>query len=326
MSMHSSYYVDGKLNDRRSCLAIECFNVLVISNWLSMQELGNLDMAVSNHSVRESWLNTLKASASQAVDEWHHSHTSMKWVMLRCIRITTVLVKQENGFKLSDSTLETVSANVLRNVVYDDVVSRRELVIWEGCKYLKSIDLSRCQDITDIGVSALGHGCSQLQSIDLSYCRSITDIGVSALGHGCGQLQSIDLSYCRSITDIGISALGHGCGQLQSIDLSYCQDITDIGISTLGHGCGQLQTINLSYCQDITDIGVSALGHGCGQLQSINLRYCRNITDIGISALGHGCGQLQSINLCGCDNITDTGVSALRARNNHVQILEDVIF
>ena len=174
-----------------------------------MQELGNIDMAVSNHSAREPWLNALKASTSQAVNEWHHSHFSMKWVMMRCIRITQVLAKQDKCVKLSDGTftLEAVDANVLRSVSCDDMVNNSDMIIWEGCRYLQSINLSRCLGITDIGVSALGHGCGQLQSIDLSSCTSITDIGVSALGHGCGQLQSINLSYCENITDIGVSAL-----------------------------------------------------------------------------------------------------------------------
>ena len=47
-------------------------------------------------------------------------------------------------------------------------------------------------NVTDAGISALGHGCSQLQSIRLEGCHRVTDAGISALGHGCGQLQSID--------------------------------------------------------------------------------------------------------------------------------------
>ena len=86
-----------------------------------MKELGNLDMAASNHSAREQWLSALKSSASQAVDEWHHSHISMKWVIMRCIRITQVHVKYEKCFKLSDSTLEAIDIDLLRTVMYDDM-------------------------------------------------------------------------------------------------------------------------------------------------------------------------------------------------------------
>ena len=40
-----------------------------------------------------------------------------------------------------------------------------------------SITLCRCDNITDIGVSAIAHGCPHLTSIDLRCCDSITDIG-----------------------------------------------------------------------------------------------------------------------------------------------------
>ena len=37
-----------------------------------------------------------------------------------------------------------------------------------------------CNKVTDAGISALGAGCCQLQSINLSYCDKVTDISISA--------------------------------------------------------------------------------------------------------------------------------------------------
>ena len=52
-----------------------------------------------------------------------------------------------------------------------------------------SLDLSRCENITD--VSALGN----VHTLDLSHCENITD--VSALGN----VHELDLSYCDKIID-----------------------------------------------------------------------------------------------------------------------------
>jgi hypothetical protein len=65
-----------------------------------------------------------------------------------------------------------------RPVLRDNMVTTRKMKIWNRSKYRKSIDLNHCEDVTDIGVSALGHGCGQLESINLNRCvrRSQTSV------------------------------------------------------------------------------------------------------------------------------------------------------
>ena len=55
-------------------------------------------------------------------------------------------------------------------------------------------------------------GRGQLQSIDHTRCGNVTDAGISALGAGYGQLQSIDLTRRSNVKDAGMSALGAGRG------------------------------------------------------------------------------------------------------------------
>jgi Leucine Rich repeat len=191
-----------------------CIDILLRFNWLSMKEVGHLDMAVSNHG-------TLKESASQTVNEWNHSHISMKLLIMRCIRITQVHVKAEKCVKVCNSSLKSIGTNFVRPVLCDDMITIRKMIIWIGSKHLKSIDLNHCVRITDIGVSALCQGSGQLESINLNHSVRITDIGVSALGQGSGQLESINLNHSVRITDIGVSALGQGSGQLESINLNH---------------------------------------------------------------------------------------------------------
>jgi Leucine Rich repeat len=255
-------------------LTLETQQIPVICVWLNVQELVLLDMAVSSYSVRKEWLIILKFIMCKAIDGWRHSHSSIRWAIKRGIPVTHVFVGLKHRDTVSDITFEAVDINVSPYLCEKVVRVDDSLTIWEGHKYLLSIDLSGCKGITVIGLSALGHGCDQLQTINLCGCQGITDAGLSALALGCGWLQIIDLSECQGITDIGLSALVHGCGQLQTINLCGCQGIEDIDLSVLGHGCGQLQIIDLSGCEGITDIGLSALGHGCGQLQTISIHGC----------------------------------------------------
>ena len=36
--------------------------------------------------------------------------------------------------------------------------------------------------MTDVGISALGAGCGKLQNVNLYCCNEVTNVGVSALG------------------------------------------------------------------------------------------------------------------------------------------------
>ena len=176
---------------------------------------------------------------------------------------------------------------------------------------LRHVNPIRCDQITDIGISALARSCPQLSNIDLHDCKQITDIGMSALARSCSNLYSIKLSSCDQITDMGISEIAHRCSHLNDIDISFCDQVTDMGISALAHSCPTLSNINLTFSRNKTDEGISAIANSCHLLSDINISFCEQITDVGISALACRCHFLRRISLIDCVHITDMGISAL---------------
>jgi Leucine Rich repeat len=223
-------------------LAVENQQISLICRWLTARDIGNLDMAVSNKSIREPWLNILKSN-SKSINDWYHSHSSIRWVVERKIGVTQILMNPEQSEDVSEMTFKVVDTSVLQK---ESNQNQKKMLVWDGCRDLQLIDLNGCRNTTDKFVSALADGCGQLQSINLSGCLNITDIGVTALGNKCRQLRNINLTDCGNITKKSVSALGRGCRKLQSINLSGCGNISDIGLSALGRGCGQLQFIDLN--------------------------------------------------------------------------------
>ena len=206
-------------------LAVENLQISLIYRWLTVRDIGTLDMAVSNRNMWDLWLNVLKSN-SKVFDNWHHSHSSIRWVILRKIAVTQILMNPEKSEGISDMTLKDVDINGLQE---ESDQNQKKMLVWDGCRELELIDLTSCRNISDKFVSVLADGCGQLQSINLSGCLNITDTGLSALGHGCRQLRSINLTDCKSITKKGLSALGRGCSKLQTINLSGCGNISDNG-------------------------------------------------------------------------------------------------
>ena len=109
----------------------------------------------------------------------------------------------------------------------DDLIVTKLTEMYSG---LKSLDLRGSymfqMKITDAGITKIV-GCPQLRSLNLSCCSQVTDVGITKIGEGSPQLQSLNLSgtyECRmKITDIGILKIAQGCPQLQSLDLDACQ-------------------------------------------------------------------------------------------------------
>jgi Leucine Rich repeat len=180
-------------------LALEIRQIPIVSTWLNVQSLGLIDIAISCCGARKKWLIMLKTINSHTIDTWSHSHSSMKWVMTRNIRLSQVLLDcHHHSDTISDLTF---GADDSRTSFGDEVIGDRTLFIWGERKYLSAIDLSGCEGITGIGLSTLVRGCVQLQTINLTGCDGITDIGVSALAHGCSQMQTLNLTGCKRITE-----------------------------------------------------------------------------------------------------------------------------
>ena len=49
-------------------------------------------------------------------------------------------------------------------------------------------------------VQAIGNNCNQMQSLNLGRCEKISDDGVMSLAYGCPDLRTLDLCGCVLIT------------------------------------------------------------------------------------------------------------------------------
>jgi hypothetical protein len=80
--------------------------ILVCFNWLYVLELSNLDIAMSNQCARQLQLNMLKVDGTEAVNRWRQSHFSLRWIIMRFVRISQILVNPEHCLQLYDILFE----------------------------------------------------------------------------------------------------------------------------------------------------------------------------------------------------------------------------
>lgn len=97
--------------------------------------------------------------------------------------------------------------------------------------FLKEIAFRGDIDVPSLFLPIIG---GSLQSLDLYKCNQITDNGVRFIAESCPNLQSLNLSFCSQITDKGVNLIAESCSSnLLSLDVCWCNEITDNGVGLI---------------------------------------------------------------------------------------------
>lgn len=170
----------------------------------------------------------------------------------------------------------------------------------KNCLSLKSLDLSGCQNLTDISaIKSLPH----LRSLNLSG-SNIRDFDTL---QNLQSLIHLNLSQCK-INNISFLK---GFDSITHLNLKDCEDIKDFNVLK---DLKTLTDLNLSECSAFSDI---SLLEGLSELTNVNLKKCRKILDL--SPL-EGLPKLKTLNLkwCFLDDRLDAleGKAGLKIINN----------
>lgn len=268
-------------------------------SWLDFASIGYLDIAVGNVAERLLWLHSLLTIDTKAIDEYRHSHASIRWMIMRGTRTTIIRVKDR-----SDTVIGRQGDDIT-----DETFADLGLLYSEGADTL-GFGSTISESILRL----------KLRNSDIGNFENYLSSNMTIRSWSCSHLTLIHLRGCLRISDFGLSAIAQGCPRLTCINLHRCEGISDIGISAIAQGCPSLTLIYLGYCSQITDIGASALAEGCPQLTLIDFLHCFLITDIGVSAIAQGCPKLTHIQLTGCYCVTESVLSDLRSRP-HLNLL-----
>jgi hypothetical protein len=149
---------------------------------------------------------------------------------------------------------------------------------FQNNKYLKSVDLSECTFVKDIGISTF-EGCSTLELFKLPNKETYTNkeriIETDAF-KDCTALKSVDLSINTERID---PSAFEGCTFLESVDLSGCSNVETIPKNAF-RGCTSLKSVNLSNNKSLISVRGGAF-EGCISLESVDLSNCESLRTIG---------------------------------------------
>ncbi|KAK6118355.1 hypothetical protein DH2020_047926 [Rehmannia glutinosa] len=185
----------------------------------------------------------------------------------------------------------------------------------QGLQKLRSLSITACKGVSDLGIEAVGKGCPDLKMIALRKCLLVSDRGLVSFAKAAESLESLQLEECHRITQYGIfGILANCCKKLKALALANCLGIQDLdfGGLPLTSLCLSLRSLTIRNCPGFGDAGLGLLGRLCPKLTQVDLSGLQGITDAGVLPLVQ-CSEagLVKVNLSECVNLTDNVVTAI---------------
>ncbi|ESR45203.1 F-box/LRR-repeat protein 3 [Citrus sinensis] len=200
-----------------------------------------------------------------------------------------------------------------------------------SCKSLKALNLSKCQNISHVGLSSLIKGADYLQqlilaysfwvSADLSKCLHnfpmlqsikfedcpVARSGIKAIGNWHGSLKELSLSKCSGVTDEELSFVVQSHKELRKLDITCCHKITYASINSITKSCTSLTSLRMECCKLVSWEAFVLIGQQCQYLEELDITE-NEVNDEGLKSISR-CSKLSSLKLGICSNITDEGLT-----------------
>lgn len=90
---------------------------------------------------------------------------------------------------------------------------------------LKSLNLSRCQQISSEGIEACLPQCPSLEIINLSECHNINDRAIEAIATQVKRLTHLHIERCIHLTDHSLDHIAVNCKRLRFLDVRGCRSM-----------------------------------------------------------------------------------------------------
>ncbi|XP_031505279.1 EIN3-binding F-box protein 1-like [Nymphaea colorata] len=183
-----------------------------------------------------------------------------------------------------------------------------------GLNKLRTLHVSSCNGMTDMGLEAVGVGCPVLKHLCLRRCCLLSDSGLRAFARTVVALENLLLEECNWITQTGVLDSFSNCkANLKSLSLVKCVGINDVddGLSPLPL-CASLHSLTIRGCSGFGSRGVAVVGKVCPNLQNVDFSGVSGLRDSDLLSLTENCrAGLTKLNLNGCVNLTDDAIIRL---------------
>ena len=201
----------------------------------------------------------------------------------------------------------------IRNLNTEKVTNMSAM--FDGCKELKSLDVSNFNTQNVINMGDMFSGCDELTSLDVSKFNTDKVTSMSFMFRGCQALTSLDVSKFNTENVNRMSSMFSGCRRLTSLDVSNfnTEKVTDM--SRMFSFCEALTSLDVSNFNTENVIWMREMFHYCKALTSIDVSNFNTEKVTDMIWMFYGCESLTTI-FCNSDWNVDPPVYTKSMFNN----------
>ena len=271
------------------------------------------------------------------LDQVQHATALQRISLARCLHFSFKTMQKFFQFPLA--SLTSINLSRCATQVNDEIVTE---IAQHFNTRLKSLDLTRCPDVTDVGVETLSKYCvslkslllfgctrlsnfsffnsiprlTSLQTLSLSRCSSMSDDSSHLLHllNSCSQLTNLNLCRCRKISNqsFSLAALAPSISNLMKLDLSCIASLSDASARAILEKTPLLDTLYLVDCSFLSNDTISIVAENCGErLEKLYISNCGLVSDIGILSVALHCSNLKVLNVSRCNLVTSLSISSI---------------
>jgi hypothetical protein len=243
----------------------------IFSKYLSLQDISYFDIAICNNKKRNGYLEVIGSVACIWRADRGRQFTSdgISYLSNRNIKVRYLgacgVVNNDTAMKIAGFGAYFIGLDINNNAVSHINM----IAIAEGCRNIKTLNISQCCNLTEIRLAKIAEYCYNLTDLNASDCR-ITEIGIIKLAEFCHNIEVLDIRGCVEVTDRSMIRLAEGCPNITRLDTSFCDGNTDMSISKLLECCFSIRFLCIIN-SNITDASMIMLAEYCHNIGSLIL-------------------------------------------------------
>ena len=193
--------------------------------------------------------------------------------------------------------------------------------MFNGCRYLKEVDVSEFDTSQVTNMSGIFSGCIDLKELDVSGFDTSRVTDMSGIFSGCLGLEELDVSGFDTSRVTNMSNMFSGCNGLKELDVSGfdTSQVTDMSEML---GCWNVSELDVSGFDTSQVTNMSGMFAQCRDLQKLDVSRFDTSQVTDMSYMFWLCEDLQKLDLSGFDTSQVTDMSEMFAICYNLQELD----
>ncbi|XP_015782330.1 dynein regulatory complex subunit 6 isoform X2 [Tetranychus urticae] len=309
--------MDGK--DKKKIKTINDLNddsLLIIFSLLSVRDKTRCERVCQrwNDLIKHSWASNKLLAFVNSFNVWRQAgHEDLDTLTLtkiisKCPNLTTLNFEQ-TATNFDETVLDVIGQfcpKLEKLIMKHKNLSGYNIAnLGRACPMLKSIDFSRCNDVSETSLCELLLLRPDMESISLSRVDNIT----GKCFYRLNSLSYLDLSGCSSIVTDAFSLLGQNCSQ--TLKTLLAPSLSNAGLKIICTTFLNLEVFEVESSIEVELRGARLLGN----LKKLRvLRFYPELEDLDNGAMlsiMEKCLELTELSLCGTEKLTDLSIANL---------------